>query len=73
MTNDELEEKGLVCYCKRCHSLLVSVNESFAGFGWDGSYCVKCGCTDIDICSLDDWLNEEDRIQAIKDEIEWRK
>lgn len=73
MTSDELEEKGLVSYCKRCHSLLISVNEDFAGPDWDGSYCVKCGCTDVGICSLDDWLAEEDRINALKEEIEWRK
>ena len=73
MTSDELEEKDLVCYCSRCHSLLISVNEDFADESWDGSYCVKCGCTDVSVCSFDDWLAEEDRISALREEIEWRK
>ena len=68
----ELDDNS-VYYCKSCHSLCVLVNEEFASDWWDGSYCGKCNSTDIGICSIDEWLEEDARIRAVQEEIEWRK
>jgi len=69
---EELDDNS-VYYCKSCHSLLVLVNEELASAWWDGSYCGKCNSTDIGVCTMDEWLEEEDRLKTIREEIEWRK
>ena len=73
MTSDELEDLGLVEYCKRCHSLFIGTSEELAWFGGDGSYCRKCGSTDIGTCTEEEWEIEERRIEDIRRNIEWRK
>ena len=73
MTSDELEERGLVVYCKNCHSIFIEVNESVAFDDWDGSYCGKCRSTNIGVCTMDEWLAEEERREKKRKEIEWSK
>lgn len=68
----ELDE-GLVYYCKNCHSLCVIVDDSLAFEDWDGSYCGKCRSTKIGICTMDEWLAEEERRRKKREEIEWSK
>lgn len=70
---EQEENEELVYYCKDCHSLCVMVNELFHGEFWDGSYCGKCGSTNIAQCTIEEWLAEEERRKKIKEMIEWRK
>ena len=62
-----------VYYCRSCHSLLVIVDESLGGNGWDGSYCGKCYSTDISVTTMGEWLEEEERRKRKRKEIEWNK
>lgn len=68
---DEHDED--VYYCKQCHSLHILIDESFADDSWDGSYCAKCGSTDIGVTSIYEWLAEEARREKKRREIEWSK
>ena len=68
----ELDE-GLVYYCRSCHSLCIVFDDSLAFEGWDGSYCGKCRSTNIGICTMDEWLAEEERRRKKREEIEWSK
>lgn len=68
----ELDE-DLVYYCKTCHSLCVISDETFASGFWDGSYCGKCFSTDIGTCTIEEWLEEEERRRKTKERIEWSK
>ena len=62
-----------VYYCRSCHSLCVIVDESMACDDWDGVYCGKCHSTDIDVCPFGIWLEEEERREARRREVEWNK
>lgn len=62
-----------VFYCSHCHSLNILVNEELAGDDWDGSYCAKCGSTDIAECSIEEWLAEEEHRKEVKRRIEWSR
>lgn len=68
----ELEDQ-YVYYCKSCHSLKILVDDTLVDGFWDGSYCGKCGGTDIGICTIDEWLAEEERRKKKRAEIEWNK
>lgn len=67
------ENEELVYYCRDCHSLHILVNELFHDEFWDGSYCGKCGSTNIAQCTIEEWLDEEERRRKIKEKIEWSK
>lgn len=41
-----------VYYCKRCHSLNISV------LGDDLDCCDDCGSTDIDSCHIEEWIKK---------------
>lgn len=69
----ELEEEGLVYYCRSCHSLCIVVDESLSFEGWDGSYCGKCHSTDVGVCTMEEWLAEEERRRKRREELEWSK
>jgi hypothetical protein len=69
--SDELEEK--VFYCLSCHSLCILTDESLADEDWDGSYCGKCFSTHVGVCTIGEWLEEEERRKAKRREIEWSK
>ena len=68
-----LEDNDLVYYCKSCHSLCIITDSSLESEDWDGSYCGKCMSTDVGLCTMDEWLAEEDRRRKIALDIEWRK
>lgn len=74
-SGDLSEEEYLepVYYCRSCHSLCVVVDEDLADEDWDGSRCGRCNSTDIDVCSFGDWLKEEEKRIATRQEIEWNK
>lgn len=46
-------------YCADCHSL--AIKSYGVSDGWDGAYCAKCGSTDIRLCTIDQWLEEEEK------------
>ena len=71
LTLEEYSEP--VYYCRSCHSLCVIVDESMASDDWDGSYCGKCHSADIGECCIGEWLEEEERREAKRREIEWSK
>ena len=71
LSPEEYNEK--VYYCRSCHSLHILVDDSLADGDWDGSYCAKCGSTQIGQCAMGEWLDEEDRRKATRKEIEWNK
>ena len=62
-----------VYYCKSCHSLHVLVDESMADQDWDGSYCGKCYSSNIGVCKMGEWLEEEERREKKRKELEWNK
>ena len=62
-----------VYYCHSCHSLCIVKDDLLAGDEWDGSYCTKCGSTDIGVTSIGEWLAEEKRRMDKRREIEWSK
>lgn len=62
-----------VYYCLSCHSLCIMDNPAMACDGWDGSYCGKCNSTDIGVCSIGDWMKEEERRERKRKELEWRR
>ena len=68
----ELED-GFVYYCKRCHSLMIIQDELLVSEEWDGSYCGKCHSTDIGICHIDEWLEEEERMRKKREASEWNR
>ncbi len=70
---DPEEYNEPVYYCKSCHSLAVKIEESFANEDWDGSYCGVCESTDIGVCTIGEWLKEEERRKQKRREIEWSK
>lgn len=53
-----------VYYCAFCHSLHIGVDEDGVCDDWDGSYCLKCGSTDIRQESIFEWLEEEKRLHG---------
>ena len=62
INNAQIEQDDeLVFFCKSCHSLLILQNEEMATPWWDGSFCGKCGCADIGQCTIEEWLEEEER------------
>lgn len=71
LTPEEYNEE--VYYCKGCHSLAVMTDESMADEDWDGSYCGKCFSANIGRCKFGEWLEEEERCEAKRKEIEWSK
>lgn len=71
MMADEYSEK--VYYCRSCHSLHIIYDETLVDEGWDGSYCAKCGSTDIAVATIGEWLAEEQRRKDKRREIEWNK
>lgn len=71
LTQEEYDEE--VYYCTACHSLAVIVDESMADEDWDGSYCGKCFSAHIDKIRFGEWLEEEERREAKRKEIEWNK
>lgn len=62
-----------VYYCKNCHSLKIKTNEFLADDDWDGAYCANCNSCDIGTCSIEEWLEEEERRRKKRMEIEWNK
>lgn len=71
LTPEEYNE--IVYYCKSCHSLAVVRDESVVDNDWDGSYCEKCYSTNIGRCKFGEWLEEEERREAKRREIEWNR
>ena len=69
----DLELNEPVYYCRSCHSLCVVLDEGLSLDGWDGSYCAKCNSTDISVCTIGEWLEEERRREKKRREREWRK
>lgn len=63
----------VVYYCRSCHSLCVVTDDRFNFDDWDGSYCGKCGSSDIGECTIEEWLAEEKRRKDKRREIEWSK
>ena len=62
-----------VFFCKSCHSLKIILDENMAGDDWDGSYCGKCHSTNIGVCTIGEWLEEEARRKKVREAIEWNK
>ena len=59
----KVDEKSIynedpVFYCKRCHSLLIMQEDGLP------DYCEKCGGTDIGEESIEEWLVEEEALEA---------
>ena len=61
---DESYDEEPVYYCAVCHSLSIGVYDVGAGEDWDGSYCLKCGSTDIRQANIHEWLAEEQRLHG---------
>ena len=58
--NNEYNDEP-VYYCGCCHSLAITPpDESLADDGWDGSYCLNCGSTEIKVATIFQWLREEE-------------
>lgn len=53
-----------VYYCRDCHSLCIVSKDEFAEDDWDGSYCGKCGSTNVGRGLFGEWLAEEERRDA---------
>ncbi len=70
--NDEYDDEP-VYYCRSCHSLAILFDETLASDEWDGAYCSKCHSSDIATCSIDEWLEEEERRRKMRKKIEWSK
>lgn len=62
-----------VYYCRSCHSLNIKIDEVLADGFWDGSYCANCNSCDIGTCSMDEWLEEEERRKESRRKVEWSK
>jgi Zn finger protein HypA/HybF involved in hydrogenase expression len=71
LTIEEYDEP--VWYCRSCHSLNIVVDESLAIDGWDGTYCGKCHSTDVGVCKMGEWLEEEERRKEKRRQIEWNR
>lgn len=63
---DSQYDEEPVYYCADCHSLNIAIDEDAADAHWDGSYCCRCGGTDIRQCSIFEWLEEETRRHGAK-------
>lgn len=48
-----------VWYCRCCHSLYVKWEPGLANGSWDGSWCARCGSTDIGLVPFSEWQAEE--------------
>jgi len=59
---DKSYDEEPVYYCAWCHSLCIGIDEGGADENWDGSYCLKCGSTDIRLANIHEWLAEERRM-----------
>ena len=69
-----LEERNEpVYYCRSCHSLFIVIDDTMSGNDWDGSYCGKCHSTDIGVCTMEEWLAEEERRERKRRQLEWSK
>lgn len=61
VVDEEIEEEEPVAYCRRCKSLAI-INYDFGSQedNTSGSvmncYCRDCGCTDIGLASIEDWI-----------------
>lgn len=73
MQSPETNPDELVYYCRSCHSLLVLVDETLADEHWDGSYCGKCHSADIGVCTIWEWLHEEERRKKVQESVQWKK
>ena len=71
LTAEEYNEP--VYYCLSCHSLYILVDDTLVSDDWDGSYCGKCNSANIGVCTMGEWLAEEERRKAKRREIEWSK
>ena len=60
------DDEDKVYYCRSCHSLYILKDERFLSDEWDGSYCAKCSSTDVGVCTMEEWLREEERIKRRK-------
>lgn len=59
MRSDIVREEELMeptCWCRRCGSLAIKREEGMRVEGWDGSWCTKCGGTDIVEGTFGEWL-----------------
>lgn len=70
-TMSDTDEK--VYYCRSCHSLCIVVDETMADDEWDGSYCAKCGSSNVGVTTIDEWCAEEKRRKDKRREIEWSR
>lgn len=60
--------------CASCHSLAITQpDDALATEFWDGSYCLKCGSTDIVEIPFGEWLEEEERRKRKQREREWNR
>jgi hypothetical protein len=71
LTREEYDEE--VYFCLDCHSLAVVAENVFSDEEWDGSYCNNCFSTHISRCKFGEWLEEEERREAKKRELEWNR
>ena len=71
LTPEEYNEQ--VYYCMSCHSLAVVTDSQATDDEWDGSYCEKCYSTHIGTCKFGEWLEEEEKRDAKRREIEWNR
>lgn len=71
LTSEEYSEP--VFYCRSCHSLYIVGGDDSSGDDWDGSYCGKCGSTNIGECAFGVWLEVEEVKEKKRREIEWNK
>ena len=71
LTPEEYNEE--VFYCLSCHSLYILTDENMISEDWDGSYCGKCYSAHIGRCTMGEWMEEEERRKAKRQEIEWNK
>lgn len=62
-----------VFYCRSCHSLHILTDELLADSMWDGSYCGDCNSTDIGECTIQEWVEEEERRRKLREKIEWNR
>lgn len=57
-----------VYYCHDCHSLKIKCDDAFEHDGWSGMYCDRCGSTDIQECTIQEWLRVEDLLHKFDEE-----
>lgn len=71
LTPEEWNEP--VFCCRSCKSLFILRDESLAGNDWDGTYCGKCGSTDVHPVKFGEWLRDREREERKRLEREWNK